>query len=163
MFKIFTTLLIATLPPFAHAAVQDSFTDETLVAWVAPANLTQRGGSVLTLENRRGSFDGIGIVFGELAAGKWMAGSDFFSRTERDQAFFQEETAESGTLVQIAVVYQGMQVTAYRNGARYSQHAIGVPQPFGTLSMVSASATPDKMMPRISPGRLTTRAFMTWR
>jgi beta-fructofuranosidase len=57
------------------------------VAWVAPANLTQRGGSVLTLDDGQGHFDG--IVFGELAAGKWMAGSDNYRRTEKNQDAWQ--------------------------------------------------------------------------
>ncbi|HOH31321.1 MAG TPA: hypothetical protein PLC40_16705, partial [Candidatus Hydrogenedentes bacterium] len=48
--------------------------DKTLVAWVTPANLTQRGGSVLTIEKSGGVFDA--IVFGEIAPGKWMAGSN---------------------------------------------------------------------------------------
>ncbi len=55
--------------------------DKTLVAWVAPANLTQRGGSVLTIEKSGGTFDA--IVFGEIAESKWMAGSDGFSRTQK--------------------------------------------------------------------------------
>ena len=132
--KRIAVLMLASLAPFARGAEQGALKDKTLVAWVAPANLTQRGGSVLTLESQRGSFDG--IVFGELAAGKWMAGSDSFSRTERKQDFFPAETAGPDTFVQIAMVYQGTQVTAYRNGVRYSQHAVGAPQPFGVRSRV---------------------------
>jgi hypothetical protein len=33
--------------------------DKTLVAWVAPQDLAQRGGSVLTIERRGGIFDAI--------------------------------------------------------------------------------------------------------
>ena len=54
-------------------------TDKTLVSWVCLANTTQQGGSALTIQ-RGDQFDG--IVFGERAAGKWMAGSDFFDRTQ---------------------------------------------------------------------------------
>ena len=58
------------------AAPADSPTplqDKTLVVWVSPANLTQRGGSVLTIEKPGGAFDG--IVLGELAPAKcrWMS------------------------------------------------------------------------------------------
>src|SRR5512136_2208253 len=88
--------------------------DKTLVAWVAPANLTQRGGSVLTIEKSGGVFDA--IVFGEMAPAKWMAGSNGFARTQKDQAGAAAETAAPSALVQIAVVYKGKQVTLYRNG-----------------------------------------------
>ena len=46
--------------------------DKTLVAWVTPGNLTQCGGSALTVEKSSGVFDA--IVLGELAPAKWMAG-----------------------------------------------------------------------------------------
>ena len=57
--------------------------DKTLVAWVSPANLTQGGGSVLTLENPPGQFDA--IVLGEIGRARWMAGSEGFRRTQREQ------------------------------------------------------------------------------
>ena len=53
---------------------QEPLSDKTLVAWVAPANLTQRGGSALTIEKQQGVFDA--IVFGEIAPAKWMAASE---------------------------------------------------------------------------------------
>ena len=109
--------------------------DKTLVVWVAPANLTQRGGSALTIDDGHDRFDG--IVFGELTAAKWMAGSDMFARTQKDQASFPAETVDAKTFVQIAMVYQGRQVTAYRNGRQYSQHTIASePQEFGPRSIV---------------------------
>ena len=40
---------------------------------VHPANLTQRGGSVLTIQEKE-AFDA--VVLGERAAGRWMAGSE---------------------------------------------------------------------------------------
>jgi sucrose-6-phosphate hydrolase SacC (GH32 family) len=108
--------------------------DKTLVAWVAPANLTQHGGSVLTLDDRHSHFDA--IVFGELAPARWMAGSDLFNRTQREQQAFPAETADAATLVQIAIVYQGTQVTVYRNGQLYSRHTIAKPQEFDDQSVV---------------------------
>ena len=77
--------------------------DKTLVAWVTPANLTQRGGSVLTIEKTGGVFDA--IVFGEITPAKWMPGSDGFRRTKREQEDFPIETADTNALVQIAIVY----------------------------------------------------------
>ena len=127
-------LIMAAITSASHADGPGVLKDKTLVVWVAPANLTQRGGSALTIDNNRGAFDG--IVFGELAPGKWMAGSDGFARTERNQAAFPAEVADAKTFVQMAMVYRGAQVTAFRNGVRYSQHAIGVPESFGGRSVV---------------------------
>src|SRR5689334_2609579 len=69
--------------------------DKTLVAWVTPANLTQRGGSVLTVEKPGGVFDA--VVFGEITPAKWMAGSDNFKLTKQDQKDFPVETANTQT------------------------------------------------------------------
>jgi hypothetical protein len=82
-----TTLVILFAATVLRAAAPDAGDlmqgDKTLVAWVAPANLTQRNVGVLTLDNMAGNFDG--IIFGELFPEKWMAGSDWFRRTERNQ------------------------------------------------------------------------------
>jgi hypothetical protein len=110
---LLTALLLAPLVPL-HA---EPIRDKTLVAWVAPANLTQRGGSALTLDDGLSHFDG--IVFGELAPGKWMAGSDLWSRTKKDQAAFPVATADAKTFVQIAIVYRDTEITIYRNGKQY--------------------------------------------
>ena len=117
------------------ASASPTLRDKTLVAWVSPANLTQRGGSVLTLDDVQSHFDG--IVFGELAAKRWMAGSDFFRRTHREQGPWAEETADSNTLVQVAITYQGKQVTLYRNGQSCAQYTMASPpQEFGPESAV---------------------------
>src|SRR5688572_14815361 len=123
-----------TWPVIAQTTVSPLI-DKTLVVWVAPANLTQRGGSALTIEDGRDRFDG--VVFGELAAAKWMAGSDLFTRTQKDQTNFPAETADATTFVQIAMVYQGRQITTYRNGQPYSQQTMrNEPQAFGPQSVV---------------------------
>lgn len=108
--------------------------DKTLVAWAAPANLTQRGGSVLTIDDRSKHFDG--IVFGELTPARWMAGSDHFVRTSRDQSAWLAETAAADTLVQIAIVYRGDEIAVYRDGKEYSRHAIKEPQSFEPTSTI---------------------------
>ena len=110
--------------------------DKTLVVWAAPANLTQRGGSALTIDDGRDHFDG--IVFGELAAAKWMAGSDGYLRTEKDQGSWAAETAAPGTFVQLAITYKDRQVTMYRNGQAYAQYTMATPpQEFAAWSMVN--------------------------
>jgi sucrose-6-phosphate hydrolase SacC (GH32 family) len=120
------SLAISSLVGLAVAdekAAQDlSIADKTLVAWVSPANLTQRGGSVLTLENPGGEFDA--IVFGEKEPGKWMAGSNGFHRTESNLAAYPVETAAPGQFVQIAIAYRGQQVTIYRDGKQYAQYTM---------------------------------------
>jgi beta-fructofuranosidase len=112
--------LLAVLPLSAAAQSEDTMRDKTLVVWAAPANLEQRGGSALTIEDRSNHFDG--IVFGELAPGKWMAGSDTYSRTLQDQGTVEAETAAPGAFVQIAIVYHGSEVTLYRNGREISRY-----------------------------------------
>ena len=134
MKPILAILLAGAAAFVARGGAQTVIQDKTLVAWVSPANLAQRGGSVLTLDDQQGHFDG--IIFGELAQAKWMAGSDFFNRTQKDQAGNPVETADSSTLVQVAVVYQGKQVSVYRNGKEYARHTNAQPQKFGPDSAV---------------------------
>ncbi|MEI7946073.1 MAG: family 16 glycoside hydrolase [bacterium] len=93
--------------------------DKTLVAWVSLANLTQAGGSALTIQSGD-PFDA--IVFGERVRATWMAGSDFYRRTQRDQNTNIAETASPDTLVQIAIVYEGDNVRIYRNGESYAAY-----------------------------------------
>ena len=91
-----------------------------MVSWVALADTEQRGGSALTIQ-RGDQFDG--IVFGETRPGVWMAGSDFYRRTQADQAASPLEKADSKTLVQVAIVYRGKQISIYRDGGRYASYA----------------------------------------
>jgi len=112
-----------------------NITDKTLVAWVSPANLTQRGGGVLSIGGTATQFDA--IVFGELEPARWMAGSSFFERTHRAQAGWPEESAGPGTPVQIAIVYRGREVSLYRNGAPYASYTMDAePATFTTDSLV---------------------------
>lgn len=92
-------------------------TDKTLVAWVSLVNLTQQGGSALTIQSGD-QFDA--IVLGERVRGKWMAGSDFLHRTQKDQNANVVETVGPDALVQLAIVYESDQVRIYRNGAPYA-------------------------------------------
>jgi len=103
----------------AETAPQAANADKTLVAWVAPANLSQQGGSALTLQSGD-QFDA--IVLGERARGKWMAGSNYFRRTQKDQDANAVETAGPDALVQVAIVYEGDHVRIYRNGEAYAAY-----------------------------------------
>jgi hypothetical protein len=115
-------------------AAADALQDKTLVAWVSSANLTQRGGSVLTIEKPGGVFDG--IVLGELAPAKWMAGSEMFHRTKQVQQDFPTETASPSTLVQVAIVYHDRQITIYRNGTVAAAYTAEGQERFGSDSFV---------------------------
>jgi hypothetical protein len=91
--------------------------EKTLEAWVRPANLDQRGGGVLSVQTLDGSvFDA--IVLGEREAGRWMAGSDFFKRTQS----FQAHAEPGGASVHVAIVYRADgTVEGYRNGRAYGR------------------------------------------
>lgn len=118
----------------AEKVEKTDIADKTLVAWVTPASLTQRGGSVLTIEKPGGVFDA--VVFGEMAPSKWMAGSNGFARTQKDQAGAPAETADARTTVQIAIVYKGKQITLYRHGVKYADYGVGGAEAFGGDSLV---------------------------
>ncbi len=89
--KLIISGIVIVFAVFSPGVAQSAETDKTLVAWFAPADLTHRGGSALTIQSGD-EFDG--IVFGEIQPGKWMAGSDRYKRTERAQDNYVPETAE---------------------------------------------------------------------
>ena len=132
---LFVAVMLCAVTVAADAAGnREPIGDKTLVAWVAAANLTQRGGSVLTIEKPGGIFDA--VVFGEIEKARWMAGSNGFTRTNRDQAGWPAESADGDTLVQIAIVYEGNHITIYRNGALYAEYAANGAECFGDDSLV---------------------------
>ena len=100
--------------------------EKTLEAWVALANLDQRGGGVVGLDVPEGRFFD-SIVFGEQKPGYWMPGSDFFNRTQQPDG--PRETAGPKDLVHVAIVYAAdNSIAMYRNGVPY-----GAPYTRGTL------------------------------
>ena len=117
--KKITVSLVIGIAAFFSCDGNAAETDKTLVAWVAPANPAHRGGSALTIQSGD-QFDG--IVFGELQAGKWMAGSDFFRRTEKSQDKYFRETPDGKTMVQMAIVYKADEILIYRNGKKYASY-----------------------------------------
>ena len=165
-FALFATSTLAVIIPSVRAQSPASaplLADKTLVVWVAPANLTQRGGSALTITDASDRFDG--MVFGELPGAKWMAGSEMFSRTPKEQEGFPAETADAKTFVQMAMVYHGREVTAYRDGRKYSQHIMaGEPLEFGAQCFALIGKRHRRQgTRRTSPERSTMRAFTTGR
>jgi len=130
-------LLMVSVPPAtdAHAAVRP-IRDKTLVAWVAPTNLTQGGGAVIGIGGTAQSFDA--IVFGEIAPARWMAGSNYYERTDRQQDAYPIETAGPDELVMIAISYEGRQVRIFRNGERYAEYTMATePREFTTGDIVT--------------------------
>ena len=125
----------AMTAPLAAVQGDTKIRDKTLVVWVAPANLAQRAGSALTLDDGQSHFDA--VVFGELAPRKWMPGSDGFRRTMKEQREWPEEKAEANNFVQLAMVYQGREVTVFRNGQEYAHYTMpNEPQTFGPAAVV---------------------------
>ena len=100
--------------PLAH-----DLREKTLEAWVAPANLDQRGGGVISVEDHNGAiFDS--VVFAEKQPRRWIAGSDNFRRSIAIPA--PEETAEPGQLVHLACVWRAdRHIAFFRNGQPYGE------------------------------------------
>ena len=102
--------------------------EKTLEAWVSLANFNQRGIGIIGLDTPGDQvFDS--IVFGERKPKHWMAGSDFFRRTQ--EAGGLEETSPPDQLIHMAIVYaKDNSITLYRNGELY-----GKPYTKGTLQL----------------------------
>jgi hypothetical protein len=124
---------------------------KTLEAWVTLDNLTQAGGGVMGIQTLDGAvFDT--IVFAERQPGRWMAGSDNFSRTQDFDG--PAETAADKGPVHVAIVYDvDGTISAYRDGAPYGKPYRG-PAPFSfaagkaqvTFGMRHAPAGGNRML-----------------
>lgn len=90
--------------------------DKTLVAWVDLRDPSIRAGGVLSLDTRDDTDVFDAIVWAETVPGRWMAGSNYYTRTQ--PAVLEDET-DFG-LVQIAridrIVGDEVEVTLCRNG-----------------------------------------------
>ncbi len=114
-----------------------SLREKTLEVWVALDGLDQKGGGALTVQTPDSeNFDS--IVFGEREPARWIAGSDYFRRTQ--DVGGPAETAKPGELIHLAVVYgTSNSITLYRNGTPYGKsYQHGTLQPFaaGTARVV---------------------------
>ncbi len=98
-------------------ALPKKLTAKTLEAWVQLDNLTQRGGGVITVQGKDGVlFDS--IVFAEKQPGHWVAGSNYFERSEPFNGLAETEAANR--VVHLAVVYEADgTVRGYRDGEPY--------------------------------------------
>jgi cytochrome c553 len=101
-------------PPLAR-----DLREKTLEAWVSLANLDQRGGGVITVEDAKGGvFDS--VVFAEKEAQHWVAGSNNFKRSQNSGG--PAETAKPGELVHVAATYRADgTIAVFRNGEPYGQ------------------------------------------
>jgi hypothetical protein len=104
----------------ASAPLAKELTERTLEAWVQLSNLDQRGGGVIGVQTLDGNvFDS--LVLGEKEPRRWLAGSDFFRRTQAfAQATDEQQAAEK--YVHLALVYStDKRIAAYRNGQPYGE------------------------------------------
>lgn len=103
--------------------------EKTLEAWVTLANLDQAGGGVIGLDTPEGRFFD-SIVFGEMKPKHWLAGSDFFNRTQEPGGVV--ETSRPNDLIHVAIVYaKDNSITLYRNGLPYGRsYQQGTLRPF---------------------------------
>jgi hypothetical protein len=93
--------------------------EKTLEAWVQLSTLQQQGGGVMSVQSPDGTvFDA--IVFGEQQPQHWLAGSNFFERTQSFQGPPEKEAADRPVHLAITYAADGA-ITAYRNGQRYGQ------------------------------------------
>jgi hypothetical protein len=103
----------------ATAPLPRAIKGRTLAGLVQLADLAQKGGAVISLQNLDGGmFDA--IVFGERQSGHWMAGSEGYTRTQSFQG--ESERTADGAPVHFAIVYaEDGTITAYRNGRPYGK------------------------------------------
>jgi hypothetical protein len=102
----------------ATAPLRKDLREKTLEAWVRLDGPDQRGGGVMSVQTTDGrSFDA--IVYGEQQPRRWMAGSEFFSRTK---AFGGPGENKTKRTVHLVITYSsGGLITAYRDGVPYGQ------------------------------------------
>ena len=105
-------LALATSTPLDRA-----LSSKTLEVWAQLENLSQRGGGAMSIATREGLiFDA--IVFGELEAGRWMAGSDGFRRYQSVSGAVEADAL--GRPVHLAITYGADGTTrVYRDGLPY--------------------------------------------
>ncbi|MGK0481352.1 MAG: hypothetical protein ACJAQ3_001325, partial [Planctomycetota bacterium] len=92
-------------------------TEKTLEVWVRLADLDQRGGGVVTVQDLDGAdFDS--LVYGERIPRHWIAGSEFFARTADFDGADESSAAEGPVHIALAYDAEGT-IRAYWNGAPY--------------------------------------------
>jgi beta-fructofuranosidase len=94
--------------------------DKTLVAWVELADLSLQNGHVLSIQNTKRDIDA--VAYGGVKKQRWMAGKRNTKYIFQDQEVWPKETAQPGTMIQIAIVYKDRQTSIYRNGKFYAAY-----------------------------------------
>jgi hypothetical protein len=96
-----------------------TLTAKTLEAWVQLDDLKQQGGGVISVQHKDGGlFDS--LVFAEKTPAHWVAGSNFFERSELFEGSAETEAATRP--VHVAVVYQADgTIRGYREGQPYGR------------------------------------------
>ncbi|TDU67192.1 concanavalin A-like lectin/glucanase superfamily protein [Prosthecobacter fusiformis] len=95
-----------------------SLENKTLEAWVVLDTLDQKGGGVMTVQDRRGSlFDA--IVYAERAPQEWLSGSNNHRRTQEFGG--EPDTEVAMRPVHVAITYKGKEVRGYRDGIPYGE------------------------------------------
>jgi hypothetical protein len=112
----------AATPPLAK-----DLTAKTLEVWVRLDGLAQRGGAAMSVQTPDGRFFDA-VVFGEREPGRWMAGSDNFTRTQSFGGTAEKEAEKKVTHIAITWDEEGA-VAAFRDGRPYGM-AYTVTDPF---------------------------------
>jgi hypothetical protein len=105
--------------------------EKTLEVWVSLGNLQQRAVGILTIESDEGAnFDS--IVYSELDPQVWIAGSDYFRRTQMTGGPIEQ--GGPNQLIHLAIVYRlDHSITVYRDGQLYGAgYSRGMLQSFPT-------------------------------
>ncbi len=118
---------------FRTGPLAESLSNRTLMVWVTLSNLTQRGGSALTLEDPTGADRFDGIVYGEQVANRWINGSDNARRWNTPAGTTASPVETSLGRVSIAIVYgdpgsSDNNIKIYRNGALYADYTPAYPR-----------------------------------
>ena len=112
-------LLDGTKNYVATAPLAKDIKEKTLEAWVRLVNLDQKGGGVISIQTLDGTyFDS--IVFAEKEPQQWLAGSNFFARTQSFEGPKEEQAKDRR--VHLAIVYSSDGIiTGYRDGLPYGK------------------------------------------
>jgi hypothetical protein len=101
------------------APLQKAVKEKTLEAWVQLDQLDQSGAGVISLQTKHGAvFDA--IVFGERDPQQWLAGSNFFQRTQSFNAPRESEAQQRPVHLAIAYHSDGT-IIGYRDGQPYGK------------------------------------------
>ena len=123
---------------FLTAPIGNELNEKTLVSWVSLVDATNSTkGSALAIENNPAGDIFDAIVYGEVMPETWMAGSNFFVRTQNPQEFGDLEEVEDPGEVMISIAYAAdNSISIYRDTELYGSYAKGTLQPFDANSVV---------------------------